>query len=54
MVEPGMKMRHAVAAHVGGDQFLAMIGGRLLGLDKTVAELGWGSCLVVRCRSWGG
>ena len=40
MVEPGMKLRHAVAAHVGEDQYLATIGGRLLGLDKTVAELG--------------
>ena len=40
MVELGMKLRLAVAAHVSGDQFLATIGGRLLGLDKTVAELG--------------
>ena len=35
-----MKLRHAVAAYVSEDQYLATIGGRLLGLDKTVAELG--------------
>ena len=40
MVEPGMKLRHAVVAHVSEDQYLATVGGRLLGLDKTVAELG--------------
>ena len=35
-----MKLRHAVAAHVTENQYLATNGGRLLGLDKTVAELG--------------
>ena len=40
MVEPGVKLRHAVAPHVSEDQYLATIGGRLLGLDRTVAELG--------------
>ena len=40
VVEPGMKLRHAVAAYVNEDQYLATTGGRLLGLDKTVAELG--------------
>ena len=35
-----MKLRHAVAAYVSEDQYLATFGGRLLGLDKTVAELG--------------
>ena len=40
VVEPGMKLRHAVAAYVNEDQYLATIGGRLVGLDKTIAELG--------------
>ena len=40
MVEPGKKLRHAVAAHVAEDQHLATFGGRLLELDKAVAELG--------------
>ena len=35
-----MKLRHDVAAYVSEDQYLASIGGRLLGLDKTIAELG--------------
>ena len=48
MVEPGVKLRHAVAAHVGEDQHWATIGGRLLGLDMTVA----GACLVVWCSLW--
>ena len=55
VVEPGMKLRHAVA-YVSEDQYLATIGGRLLGLDKTVAELGLlsgGTLQVVeRLRVW--
>ena len=39
MVEPGMTLRHAVSAHASENQYLATIGGRLLVLDKTVAEL---------------
>ena len=56
VVEPGMKLRHAVAACVSEDQYLATIGGRLLGLDKTVAELGLlsGGTLQVVGRLRGG
>ena len=56
MVRPGMKLRHAVAAHVSKDQYLATIGGGLLGPDKTVAELGLlsGGTLQVVGRLRGG
>ena len=35
-----MKLRHAVAAYVSEDQYLATIGDRLLKLDETIAGVG--------------
>ena len=51
-----MKLRHAVAACVSEEQYLAIIGGRLLGFDRTVAELGllFGGTLQVVERLRGG
>ena len=43
-----MKLRHAVAAYVNEDQYLATIGGKLLGLDKTIAEMGLLSCCTLQ------
>ena len=40
VLESGMKLRRAAAAYVNEDQYLATIGGRLLKLDETIAEVG--------------